>query len=151
MFLAAFESEGLVYTGEGAQIVHPELTWSISLVVNSTGPRASHRLVLGASLPQLGTGPAPRAAEDCYLFLPLSYEIGDEPQSRIPRMPAATFPEWSGTESDRAAAIEACVAGVASYARDVDCIDALRTRYAEGDYDDADIVLPLRVLLEATP
>lgn len=151
MFLAAFESGGVVYAGDGAQIVHPELTWSISLVADSTGPRAPYRLVLGASVAQLGTGPAPRAAEDCYLFLPLSYESGDEPQSRVPRMPAAAFPEWSGTESDRATAIDACVAGVASYARDVDCIDALRTRYAEGDYDNADIVLPLRALLEATP
>lgn len=151
MFLDAFESNGMVYAGGGAQIVHPELTWSISLVADSTGPRPSYGLVLGASVAQLGTGSAPRDAEDCYLVLPLTYESGNEPQSRIPRLPAAAFPEWSGPGSDQAAAIDACVAGVASYARDVDCFEALRTRYAEGDYDDADIVLPLRVLLEATP
>lgn len=73
MFLAAFEFEGLDYADGGCQIVHRDLTWSISLMVDGSGARAPYRLVLGASLSRLG-GLAPRSAEDCYLSWPLPYE-----------------------------------------------------------------------------
>lgn len=147
MFLSAFESEGLEYVGGGCQVAHPGLTWSISLVVDGTGTRAPYRLVLGASLPQLGDL-APRNAEDCYLFLPLSYMRSDEASPGALRMPDAAFPNWSGTEDDRGRAIDQCVTSVVRYARQVDSLDGLRARYVVGDYDGAFIIAPLRQLLE---
>ena len=150
MFLSALESEGLDYVGGGCQVAHPGLTWSISLVVDGIGTRAPYRLVLGASLPQLGSL-APRNAEDCALFLPLSYGSGDEARPGAPRMPEAVFPDWPGTEEDRATAIGQCVASVASYTRQVDSVDELRARYSVGDYDGAFLIAPLRQLLEDAP
>jgi hypothetical protein len=147
MFLSAFESEGLDYVDGGCQVAHPGLTWSISLVVDGTGRRAPYRLVLGASLPQLGDL-APRNAEDCYLFLPLDYESGDESRPGAPRTPDAVFPDWSGTEDDQATAIGHYVASVVRYARHVDSLDELRARYSLGDYDGAFVVARLRQLLE---
>ncbi len=147
MFLSAFESEGLDYVGGGCQVAHPDLTWSMSMVVDGIGTRAPYRLVLGASLPQLGDL-SPRNAEDCYLFWPLDYESSDEARPGAPRMPDAVFPDWSGTEDDRATAIAQCVASVVRYARQVDSLDELRARYSVGDYDGAFIIAPLRQLLE---
>lgn len=103
MFLSAFESEGLVYADGGCQIVHPDLTWSVSLVVDGTGTQAPYRLVLGASLLQLGDI-APRSAEDCHMFWVLAY-AGDAANPGPLRMPDAVFPEWSGAAEERATAI----------------------------------------------
>ena len=64
MSLLAFKSEGLDYTGGGCQVVHGDLTWSISVVPDGFGADAPYRLVIGASVPQLGSL-APRNAEDC--------------------------------------------------------------------------------------
>lgn len=147
LFLAAFESEGLKYTGGGCQVVHSDLTWSISLMVDGTGTRAPYRLGLGVSLAQLGDL-APRNAEDCYLFLPLGYEGGDAIGSSVPRMPDAAFPAWGGTDDDRATAIGQCVGGAVRYVRQVDSLDELRARYALGDFDGALIIAPLRQLLD---
>lgn len=146
MFLSAFESEGLDYAGGGCQVAHPGLTWSISLVIDGTGTRAPYRLVLGASLPQLGDV-TPRNAEDCYLVLPIDYDTSED-RAGVPRMPDAVFPEWSGTEDDQAAIIGRCVASVMHYARQVDSLDELRARYWAGDYDGAFMIAPLRHLLE---
>ena len=63
-------------------------------------------------------------------------------------MPDAVFPDWSGTEDERATAIAQCVASVVRYARQVDSLDELRARYSVGDYDGAFIIAPLRLLLE---
>lgn len=147
MFLSALESEGLDYEGSGCRVAHADLTWSISLVVDGSGPRAPYRLVLGASLPQLGDL-APRNAEDCYLVLPLGYESGDGVRPGVPCMPDAVFPDWSGAEDDRARAIVQCVASAVRYAREVDSLDELRARHNVGDYDSAFIVAPMRQLLE---
>lgn len=147
MFLSAFAFEGLDYVGGGCQVAHPALTWSISLVIDGSGERAPYRLVLGASLPQLGEL-APRNAEDCHLFLPLGFEAGDEAGPGAPGMPDAAFPDWEGTEDDRATAIAQCVASVARYARQVVSLNELRARYSVGDYDGAFIIAPLRRLLE---
>jgi hypothetical protein len=147
MFLSAFESEGLEYIHGGAQVAHPELTWSLSLIVDGRGSQAPFRLVLGASLAQLGDL-APGQAEDCYLFLPLGYGDGAEPGAGAPRMPDAAFPDWPGSQAERAAAIGACVAGVVRYARQVDSVRELHARYAAGDYHGAFIIAPLRSLLE---
>jgi hypothetical protein len=147
MFLSAFESESLDYAGGGCHVVHPELTWSMSLVVDGTGTRAPYRLVLGASLPQLGDR-APRNAEDCYLFWPLAYEGSDAASPGALRMPAAVFPDWPGTEDGRSTAIGQCVASAVRYARQVDSLDELRARYSVGEYDSAFIVTRLRLLLE---
>jgi hypothetical protein len=147
MFLSAFEAEGMDYVGGGCQVAHPDLTWSMSLVVDGTGTRAPYRLVLGASLPQLGDL-APHNAEDCYLFLPLDYESSEEARPGTPFMPDAVFPDWSGTQDDRARAVLQCVASVVRYARQVDSLDELRARYSDGDYDSAFIIAPLRKLLE---
>ena len=147
MFLSALESEGLNYAGGGCQVVHSDLTWSISLVVDGTGTRAPYRLVLGASFPQLGDL-APRKAEDCYLFWPLAHVDSDTAGPGAPRMPNAVFPDWSGAEDDRATAIAQCVASVVRYARQVDSLDELRARYFVGEYDGAFIIAPVRQLLE---
>jgi hypothetical protein len=146
---SAFGSEGLDYSDGGCQVAHPGLTWSISLVVDGTGTRAPYRLVLGASLPQLGDL-APRHAEECYLVLPLDYDSSEGTGPDVPRMPDAVFPDWSGTEDDRATAIGQCVASVVRYARQVDSLDELRARYSVGDYDGAFMIAPLRSLLDET-
>ena len=132
IFLSAFASEGLDYEDGGCQVVHPDLTWSLSLVVDGPGPQAPYRLVLGASLPQL-SDEAPRTAEDCYLVWFLSFE-GVDTADGVPRMPDAAFPEWSGTEDERAAAIATCVVTAVRYVQAVDSMDALRARYNVGDY-----------------
>ena len=63
-------------------------------------------------------------------------------------MPDAVFPEWPGTEDDRAGAISRCVADVLRYARQVDSLAELRARYVSGEYDGALIHVKLRRLLE---
>ena len=148
IFLSAFESEGLDYKGDGCQVVHADLTWSLSLVVDGSGPQAPYRLALGASLPQLGDE-APAKAEDCYLVWFLSYE-GVDTADGVPRMPDAAFPEWSGPEDARAVAIAGCVAAAVRYVQAVDSMDALRARYDLGDYEHALIVAPMRRLLQAS-
>ena len=148
MFLSAFKAEGLDYRDGGCQVVHPDLTWSVSLVLDGTGMKAPYRLVLGASVSQLGDL-APRNAEDCYLFWPVAYESSDAASPATLRMPDAAFPAWSGTEYERAVAIAQCVASVVAYARQVDSLEELRRRYSVGEYDGAFIIAPLRVLLEA--
>ncbi|MFC7500772.1 hypothetical protein [Nocardioides sp. GCM10030258] len=145
MFLSSFRSIDLAYVGDGCQVAHPTLTWSISLVVDGSGASAPYRLVLGASLLQLGVL-APRNAEDCYMFLPLGYERS-QVNPDLPYMPDPAFPEWPGTDEERAGAIARCVAGTVRYAREVDSVDALRTRYSGGDYDSAFIMPPMRELL----
>lgn len=149
MFLSAFESEGLSYVDGGCQIVHRYLTWSISLVVDGTGTRAPYRLILGASLAQLGDL-APRNAEDCYLVWPLAYEGNDTDtiDPGVPRMPDAVFPDWPGADEDRATAISQCVASVVRYARRVDSPAELRAHYSTGEYDGALIIAPMRGLLD---
>lgn len=148
MFLKAFVSEGLVYEGDGCQVVHAGLTWTVSLVVDGIGTRAPYRLVLGASLPRLGDE-APRRAEDSYLVWPLSYE-STRTTDGVPRMPDAAFPEWPGTEDVRAIVITECVAAVVRYVRDVDSMEALRARYSRRHYEDALISAPMRRALEAS-
>lgn len=147
MFLSAFESEGLKYADGGCQVVHPDLTWSISLVVDGSGTRAPYRIVLGASLARLGDL-APRDAEDCYLVWPLAYEGGGTDDSGAPHMPDAAFPDWSGADQDRATAIAQCVASVVRYARQVDSLGGLRARYSAGEYEGALIIAPMRRLLD---
>ncbi|WP_182377583.1 hypothetical protein [Nocardioides sp. WS12] len=148
MFLSAFDAEGLKYANGGCQLVHKDLKWSISIVVDGSGKRAPYRLILGASLPQLGDL-APRNAEDCYLFLPLPYGDGeDETEGAIPFIPDAAFPDWAGENEVRAAAIARCVAQVIRYAQGVDSSDALRARYVAGDYNGAFIIAPMRSLLD---
>jgi hypothetical protein len=148
IFLSAFVSEGLVYEGDGCQVVHADLTWSVSLVVDGTGTHAPYRLVLGASLPQLGDE-TPRKAEDCYLVWPLSYDSTCTTDG-VPRMPDAASPDWPGTEDARAVAIAECVAAAGRYVREVDSMEALRARYARGHYEDALIIAPMRRVLEAS-
>ena len=145
IFLSAFASEGLDYEGDGCQVVHADLTWSLSLVVDGPGPQAPYRLVLGASLTQL-SDEAPRKAEDCYLVWFLCYG-GVDSAVEIPRMPDAAFPEWSGTEDARAAAIAGCVIAAVRYVRAVDSMEALRTCYALGHYEHALIVAVMRRFL----
>ena len=148
ILLSAFASEGLDYEGDGCQVVHADLTWSLSLVVDGTGPQAPYRLVLGASLTQL-SDEAPRKAENCYLVWFVSYE-GVDSAVGVPWMPDAAFPEWSGTEDARAAAIARCVVAAVRYVRAVDSMDALRSCYGLGHYEHALIVAPMRRLLQAS-
>lgn len=148
MFLSAFKSEGLDYVGGDAQIAHPGLTWTLSLIVDGFGAQAPYRLVLGASLAELGST-APRNAKDCYLFLPLGYGDGTSEGAGAPLMPDAAFPEWQGQDAQRIAEIGACVAGAVKYAQQIDSVHALRARYAAGDFNGAFIIAPLRKLLEA--
>jgi hypothetical protein len=63
-------------------------------------------------------------------------------------MPDAAFPDWGGTDDDRATAIGQCVAGAVHYVRQVDSLDELRARYSLGDFDGALIIAPLRQLLD---
>jgi hypothetical protein len=147
MFLSAFESERLDYAEGGCQIVHADLTWSLSLIVDGNGTSAPYRLVLGASLAQLGDL-APRKAEDCYLFWPLPFVRSDAVGPDAPRMPDAAFPDWSGSDHDRVTAIAQCVADVVRYARQVDSLDEMRARHSAGDYEGAFIIAPMRRLLE---
>lgn len=148
IFLSAFKAEALEYVGGGAQIAHPELTWTLSLIVDGFGAQAPYRLVLGASLAELGNT-APRNAEDCYLFLPLGYGEVLSEGAGAPQMPDAAFPEWQGQDAQRIAEIGACVARAVKYAEQIRSVHELRTRYAAGDFNGAFIIAPLRKLLEA--
>ena len=148
VFLSAFNLEGLEYAGGGCQVIHPELTWTVSLVVDGSGKPAPYRVVLGVSLLQLGE-PAPRDAEKCALFWPIPYGSADSGTASRLSMPDAAFPDWSGTQDDRASAIAQCVAEVVAYTRHVASLKDLRRRYASGDYDGAFIITPLRELLQA--
>lgn len=141
MFLSALKAEGLDYVGGGCQVAHPSLTWSISLVVDGAGSQARYRLVLGGSVPDLGSD-APRDAENCPLALPLAYESSSETTAGAspPRLPDAVFPESSGTHDARASAIARCVADVVRYARQVNLLDELRTHYSTGEYQGAFII-----------
>jgi hypothetical protein len=145
LFLSAFRSHDLDYVDGGAQIEHHELTWTCSLIVDGRGATAPYRLVIGASVAQLAPE-APRAAEDCYLFLPLAYE-----RTRIeggpPSMPDAAFPDWPGSDVDRADIIDALVGQVVTYAGQVDSLSGLRERYGYGDFAGAFIIAPMRSLL----
>lgn len=145
MFLSAFESEDLDYAGGGCQVVHHDLTWSMTLVVDGAGKLAPYRLVLGCSLPQIV--PAPRRAEDCQLVLPLPYE-GSTTVGSVPRMPDAVFPEWSGTDDLRATVIARSVVESVRYARQVTSLEQLRVRHVAGDYDGAFVAAPMRRILE---
>jgi hypothetical protein len=129
--------------------VHPELTWTLSLVVDGSGTKAPYRLVLGASLAELGSEKAPRDAEDCYLVLPLRCGDSRSERADAPQMPDAAFPDWRGQDGERIAAIGTCVRSVVVYTRQIDSVGALRTRYAAGDFDGAVVIAPLRKLLEA--
>jgi hypothetical protein len=147
MFLSAFQSEGLNYAGGGCQVAHEDVTWSISLIVDGTGTQAPYRLMLGASLARLENG-APRNAEECGMFLPLAYEGSAPAGSAGLHMPDAVFPDWSGSDDDRARAVAECVTSVSRYARQVDSLHELRVRHTAGDYAGAFIIAPLRRLLE---
>ena len=140
MFLSAFKSEGLDYAGGGCQVVHPDLTWSLSLVVDGTGKHAPYRLVLGASVDAIG---------DDALVWHLSYERSDTTDVATPAMPDAAFPEWSGPEDERVGEIARCVSHAVRYARQVDSLSTLQGRYEVGDYNGALITASMRSLLEA--
>lgn len=114
-FVSAFRSHGVEYADEGWQVIHPELTWSVS-TFSAEEADGGTRTVLGCSLAELGTGPAPANAEDCYLVLPLDM-TGEEVGPFVQRLVA--------------------------YVRSVDSLPKLRERYAAGDFDRADIVFPL--------
>lgn len=146
LFVAAFKAHGLTYAEGGWQVAHDDVTWSVSLHADGSGASAPYRLVLGASVRELGAL-APRDASDCYLYLPLYYET-EGARSPALTMPDAVFPEWRGSDDERGEAIAACVDAVVAYIGSVDSVDRLRERYAAGDYDNAGIILPMRAFLE---
>lgn len=147
LFVKGFKAHGLHYAEGGWQVEHDDVTWSVSLHADGSGVAAPYRLVLGASVRELAPL-APRDAWDCYLFLPLYYSESEGTRSSALTMPDAAFPEWPGTDEERAEVIAGCVDGVMGYISSVDSVDRLRERYTAGDYDNAGIILPMRSLLE---
>jgi len=147
VFVTAFRAHGIDYTDGGWQVSHPEMTWTVSLVIDGFGRHAPYRLVLGASVHELGPA-VPTSAEDCYLSLPLYWSRGDaRPPGLV--MPEAMFPDWRGTDDARREAINSCVNALVEYTGQVDSLEHLRKRYEAGDYyDGAFIILPMRALLE---
>ncbi len=145
-FATAFRTHGIDHADGGWLVSHPELTWTVSLVVDGSGRNAPHRLVLGASLHELGRE-VPTSAENCYLSLPLYWSGGDvRPPGLVTS--EAMFPEWRGTDDERRQAVKSCVDALVEYTRQVSTLEHLRKRYEAGDYDGAFIILPMRALLE---
>ena len=120
-------------------------------MVDGSGARSLYRLVLGAPLAQLGDRPPPRNAEDCFLFLPLGYGSSDNSRPGAPAMADAVFPDWPGTDDDRATAIGQCVASVVRYAREVDSLAEVRGALLRWRLHEAFIIAPLRQLREEAP
>lgn len=83
------------------------------------------------------------------MYLPVAYE-GANGGTHSLSMPDASFPEWVGTDEERAEAIARCVARAVDYARQVGSFEELRGRYAAGEYGGAFIIAPLRRMLEST-